>query len=130
MKSGAEQTVETGALTIVKCGGELSTAIVPNTAMPAMVGTIENDELAVFIFGVKINPTTWANEYIMKKSENFDHLAHMKSSDIPLLDADYAPLGYVLVINETGVDFVGGTTPLNTSWVTAVFVNNFGFIGY
>jgi len=129
VKTGAEETVETGAFSLVKIGGEISRPIYANTAMPALDGTVGNDEQAIFIFGVKYD-VDGLNEFITMKSENKSKTEKMNASDIPMLSAEYAPLGYVLVINETGVDFVGGTTPLNTSGITPLFVNNFGFVGY
>lgn len=129
LKSGEEETVETGAFSLVKIGGEISRPIYNNTAMMALDGSIADDEQAIFIFGVKYD-SEGNNEYITMMGTAKSKLEKMSATDIPTLDAEYAPLGYVLVINETGTPFVWGTTPLNTSWITPIFVNNFGFVGY
>jgi hypothetical protein len=129
LKTGEEETVETGAFSLVKIGGGISRPIYANTAMPALDGTVGDDEQSIFIFGVKYD-ADGLNEYITMKSENKAKTEKMNASDIPMLSAEYAPLGYVLVINETGSDFVGGTTPMNTPGITTIFVNNFGFVGY
>lgn len=118
-----------GAFTLVKIGGEISRPIYADTDLPALDGTIGDDEHAIFIFGVKYD-ADGLNEFTVEKSENKAKTEKFNASEIPVLDPEYAPLGYVLVINETGSDFVGGTTELGAVGVTTIYVDNFGFIGY
>ena len=130
IKAGDKTVVETNAFSLVKIAGEISWPIYANTAMPALVWTIPTAEQSVFVFGVKYNASTGANEYITVKSDNFLETQKLKNTDIPVLWSEYALLGYVLVINDTGVNFVWGTTHLDASWVATIFIQNFGFVWY
>ena len=119
-----------GAFCLVKIGGEISRPIYADTDLPALDGTIADDEQAIFVFGVKYNATTGLNEFISEMGTAQPKTTKMKATDIPMLDPEYATLGYVLVINESSADFVGGTTLLTASGITPLYVDNFGFVGY
>lgn len=122
--------VKVGAFCLVKINGEISRPIYADTDLTDLDGTVWDDEHAIFVFGVKYNATTGLNEFTVEKSENKAKTEKFNVSEIPVLDPEYAPLGYVLVINESGADFVGGTTELTASGITPLYVDNFGFVGY
>jgi len=115
--------------TLVKIRWDISWPIYADTAMPELEWTIWDDQHAVFVFGVKYDEDG-NNEFIVKKSINKSKTSKFSVWEIPKLSPDYAILWTVLVINETGWDFIWWTTDLVASWVTTIFVDNFGFVGY
>lgn len=118
------------AFCLVKIGGEISRPIYADTDLPDLDGTIADDEQAIFVFGVKYNATTGLNEFISVMSTPKSKTEKFNASEIPMLDPEYATLGYVLVINESSADFIGGTTLLTAWGITPIYVDNFGFIWY
>ena len=53
-----------------------------------------------------------------------------KNEEIPLYyDGDEALIGFIIVANATGSQFVGGTTQLDAVGVTTTYINNFGWVG-
>lgn len=130
LEVGTDTTkVEAWAFSLVKIAWDISWPIYADTEMPDLEWSIWDDEHAVFVFWVKYD-SDWANEFVTVKSENLPKTSKFRTWDIPTLTDEYAILWFVLVINESWSDFVGWTSWLDDSWITTIFVNNFGFVWY
>lgn len=84
--------------------------------MPALSGTVANGKKAAWIFTIK------ADGSLTTTASNLD-AANLADIVLPQTPDDEALIGFVIVENGTGSNFVGGTTALDTSNLTVTYVN-------
>jgi hypothetical protein len=120
-------TAQNSATFLYKIDGEIyGPKSVANFA--ALTGiTIETGYKAVISFYVDAAGATRA-----EKGEEVPTAGTLsfKNEEIPLYyDGDEALMGFIIVANATGSQFVGGTTQLDAVGVTTTYINNFGWVG-
>lgn len=79
-----------------------------------------------------VNPTTGAITYSWVHSDDIDYSTKGQTKWVNkgnAGDKDKAIIGFALVFNNSGSDFVPGTTALDADGITLQCIDHFGFIG-
>lgn len=128
MLSNAGLAIKAGSSAIVKAGTAFAALAAgspvhkaANTDMAALVGTLATAKSAVWAFYIDAAGT------LTTSAKSAD--AASDAAAIALLPAtpdDKAMIGFILVNNATGSNFVGGTTALDTASLTVTYFNTTG----
>lgn len=98
---------------------------------PALTGTIPDDYGVIYTFTVDSAGTTAiyrSDTFAKTAAFNFSNLFKEQFQDgtNALLWTNEVIIGWLVLINDSGSNFVGGTTALDTASVTTYYINNFG----
>jgi len=85
--------------------------------------TIEDDEYAIIL--VLLDADGDLTSVMGDTASLAGVTAGPEQIHFPTPTADTCPIGYIKVLNETGSDFVSGTTALDTSGITDTYVDLF-----
>jgi len=101
---------------------------------PALTGTsIADDKARVFTVTIDTAGTTaiYASDEV-DFDANFDlsKLVNETINSSSAVSSGELPVGFIVVINETGSAFTGGTTALDAANVTTYYINNFGVVNW
>lgn len=118
IKAGASAVAKTGAAAIVAIADGVPVRIAAATDMTALAGTVVTATSNVFVFSVDKTGTLFTQMGVAGATTDL-----VKFPSIP---EGRAVLGFVLVGNATGSDFVGGTTALDVGSLTTTYCNIVG----
>lgn len=123
IKAGASPTVKAAnAFSAIANGTVVYKAA--NTDMAALAGTLATAKAAAWAFYIDSDGTLTASA---KTADAADAAAAIAL--LPAIPANTAQIGYVVIANATGADFVGGATALDTASLTVTYVNTAGIVG-
>lgn len=146
IKAGGSTLVKAANACGVKCNGVLSTSIDANTDMPALTtavdafgatpAALETGHSRIYTFLASIGAPTRSAvapvTFSVVASQDLDNptTVPVKTEDIYLgNDLKKAVVGYLLVMNLSGSDFVPGTTALDETGVYTAYIDAYGFVG-
>ncbi|MBI5402487.1 MAG: hypothetical protein HY959_03740 [Ignavibacteriae bacterium] len=84
--------------------------------MAALSGTIATGKKGIFVFTLKADGTLTTRAGTLTASA-------LSGISFPTIPAGEVVIGFIIVENATGSDFVGGTTALDTASLTVTYVN-------
>jgi len=98
---------------------------------PALTGTIADDYGAIYTFTINSSGTTAVYKsaaFAKTAAFNLGNLykANFQGATNALLGTGEVIIGWLVVINDSGSTFTGGTTALDTASVTTYYINAFG----
>lgn len=118
---GASSTlVKAGSPTVAVVAGALVDKAA-NTDMPALVGTLPTAKSALWAFYIDSAETLHVSTMTVAATTHDGALALL-----PAIPAGYAQLGFIIVDNATGSNFVGGTTALDVGSLTVTYYDTMG----
>ncbi len=126
--SKAGLVIKAGSSAIVKAGSAFAAVVngtivrkAANTDMAALAGTLANANSAAWAFYVDAAGTLTTSA---KTANAATHAAAIAL--LPTTPLDRALIGFIVVDNATGSNFVGGTTPLDTGSLTVTYYDSSG----
>lgn len=132
IKAGTSALVKTVTAAKYKIDGNLFPALAAGD-LPVLtpVGTIATGFTQIVLIQVdeagtvtyKSGPAL-ANASILKGIYNFANLDNM-----PVIDAGNALVGYLVIKNTSGSNFVANTTALDAAGITVTYVDAYGYVG-
>ena len=117
IKAGSSAIVKSSSAIACLVNG-ISVTKTANTDMAALVGTIATLKSAAWAFYVDSAGTLTTSA----KTADADN-ATAAAALLPDIPAGKLQLGYVVVVNGTAADFIGGTTALDVALSTVTYVN-------
>lgn len=118
--------IKTTTDALFKIDGEVYTPLVAGD-LPALTGLdVADGHTAVILV-----QTDKAGTVTYKKSDLGAIVTPnvLSTSDFPNADKLNAVVGYVVIVNGTGADFIGGTTDLDVGSLTVYYIDGNSFIG-
>lgn len=126
--SSAGLAIKAGGSAVVKAATAFSAVVsgaivvkAANTDMPALAGTLATAKSAVWAFYIDAAGTL----SVSAKTADAANVAAALAL-FPATPDDKALVGFVVISNATGSDFVGGTTALDTSSLTVSYYSCVG----
>lgn len=144
IKAGGSAIVKAGSAFVFKQNGYISTPISANQDMAGLatskgIGNTASTNLAdgygrIYTFLASIDPETGTITYSVVHGEDFLNTRLAKTSDRNYgnpenQDFKKVVLGFAHVLNESGAEFVPGTTALDATDITVRYGNAFGYVG-
>lgn len=123
MLTKAGLVIKAGSSAIVKAGSAFAAVVggtpvrkAANTDMAALVGTLATAKSALWAFYIDAAGTLTTSA---KTADADTHAAAMAL--LPVTPAGKAMIGFIIVDNATGSNFVGGTTALDAASLTVTY---------
>lgn len=125
----ASPLITNNALFRSKDNGILSTSVAANSTFPVLNGgNLATANTRVYTVLSSVNATTGAQTLSVVSGADFlTARGPVLLTDINLGDNTTAIVGFIIVANASGSNFVPGTTNLDASNVTTTFIDYFGF---
>lgn len=120
IKAGSSAVVKAGVAFAAVVGGTIVRKAA-NTDMAALVGTLATANSAAWAFYINEAGTLSASA---KTANAASHAAAIAL--LPATPLDVALIGFIVVDNATGSNFVGGTTALDTASLTVTYYDSSG----
>lgn len=120
IKTSSSAVVKAGSAFIAVAGG-VPVSKAANTDMSAIAGTLATAKAALWAFYIDSEGTITTSA----KTADADD-AEGAIALLPAIPENKAMIGYIVVENATGSNFVGGTTALDASNVTVTYYNSYG----
>lgn len=121
IKAGSSPTVKSSTSFSAVAAGVAQTKAA-NTDMAALVGTLATAKSALWAFYIDQDGTLTTSS---KTTDAATNAAALKLK--PAVPSSKVEIGYILVANASGSNFVGGTTALDAAGITVTYVNNPAF---
>lgn len=122
IKAGSSALVKAGAAFVAVIAGVLVRKAA-NTDMSALAGTLPTAKSALWAFYINAAGT------ISTSTKTADVATHDAALLLlPAVPDGLAMIGFIVIDNATGSNFVGGTTPLDTASLTVTYYNTPGSV--
>lgn len=118
IKGASSALAKTGAAATTAIAGGVLQKIAAATDMAALSGTVVTATKNVYVFSIDAGGTLY--------SAMGGASAAVSGITFPVIPEGRAVIGFILVENATGADFVGGTTALDVASLTVTYLNNVG----